>query len=188
MRRALRHCSRSHWLSAFRPPARETGSRLPLCGSDATGGSRANVGSAPPRSAGRPTESDRGVKGWGSTSEAKMAAVARVSLRPRFAATALGGGCLQVSPWVARRGQARRSRRWPGAEGAAEEREGAQGKAPGRGRPLPPAPCSWWFWSIPVIPLRLVAACEVVRAKTMFRNKKKVQRRTGTGQGHMASE
>ena len=99
-----------------------------------------------------------------------MAAVARVSLSRRFPATALGGSCLQVSPGVSRRGQARRSRRWPGTEGATEEGEGAQGKASGRGRPLPPAQCSWLAWSIPVIFLSLVAACE---AKTIFRNKKK---------------
>ena len=46
---------------------------------------------------GTPAESDIGVKGWGSTSGSKMAAVVAVSLRRRFPATTLGRACLQVS-------------------------------------------------------------------------------------------
>lgn len=100
---------------------------------------------------GKPAESDLGVTGRGSTSRAKMAAAVGVSLRRWFPATALGGACLQVSSGAGGRGQAWKSRRRPGAEGAAGEAEGGLGRASGRLRThSPPRSALIWAWSIPV--------------------------------------
>lgn len=55
---------------------------------------------------GTTVEGDLGVKGWGATSEAKMAAVAGVSLKRWFPAAAVGGACLQVRCGAGGRGQA----------------------------------------------------------------------------------
>jgi len=45
---------------------------------------------------GTTAESHLGVKGWGATSQAKMAAVVGVSLKRRFPVATLGGACLQA--------------------------------------------------------------------------------------------
>jgi len=45
---------------------------------------------------GTTAESHLGVKGWGATSQAKMAAVVGVSLKRRFPVATLGGACLQM--------------------------------------------------------------------------------------------
>lgn len=88
-------------------------------------------------------EGDLGVKGWGWTSVAKMAAAVGVSLRRRFPATALGGACLQVSSGSQRAGKQEGHR---DGLGAAAEAEGVRVIASGRGRTAPSRAVLWFGW------------------------------------------